>query len=39
MFYFLESRKLLTNGGYTFTNFNVPNTFNFANMQNDSFKP
>jgi hypothetical protein len=36
----LESRKILVSGGYNFTNFNVPPSFDFATLQNNNiFKP
>lgn len=34
-----ESRKILASGGYSFTNFNVPQAFNFSNNNNTTFSP
>lgn len=34
-----ESRKILASGGYSFTNFNVPQAFNFAGQQTTTFSP
>jgi hypothetical protein len=34
-----ESRKILASGGYSFTNFNVPQAFNFAGQPANTFSP
>jgi hypothetical protein len=34
-----ESRKILASGGYSFTNFNVPQAFNFGMANANTFSP
>jgi hypothetical protein len=34
-----ESRKILASGGYSFTNFNVPQQFNFGMGNPNAFSP
>lgn len=34
-----ESRKILASGGYSFTNFNVPQAFNFGMGEANTFSP